>query len=172
VLRGEDVVLLLKLAGSDPDWTIRSLAEDVGIARSVVHRSLGRLEASGLFTSKKRRVNGASAEEFLVHAVKFIFPPEFGGDARGVPTSWAAAPLIDRLAPQAGEPPVWPYPQGSTRGIALRPVHPVAPTLSRSDPDLAESLALVDGLRTGDARLRGLAAELLHERLVKRGPGL
>lgn len=165
MLRGEDVVLLLKLASSDQAWTIRSLGEEVGIARSVIHRSVGRLQTSGLFSPGRKRINAASAEEFLIHAVKYVFPPEFGGEARGVPTSWAAQPLVDRLAPSAGPPPVWPDPQGSTRGIGLQPLHPVATDLSRSDPQLAESLALVDALRTGDARLRGVASELLRERL-------
>jgi hypothetical protein len=41
VVKGEDVVLLLKLLDA-PVWTMRSLAHERTVRRSVVHRSLGR----------------------------------------------------------------------------------------------------------------------------------
>jgi len=55
---------------------------------------------------------------------------------------------------------------GSDRGIALEPLHESAPEIARRDPALAERLALVDALRLGDARVRGLAADLLRARLA------
>jgi len=159
------VVVLLKLGGASADWTVRSLAEEIHIPRSVVHRSLGRLASSGLFDSKRRRVNVGQAEEFLVHAVKYVFPPVFGGQSRGVPTAWAAAPLVEQLAGSTDPPPVWPDALGVQRGIALQPLHPAAPSIAREDPALGELLALIDALRIGDARVRGLATDLLRERL-------
>jgi hypothetical protein len=54
---------------------------------------------------------------------------------------------------------------GKIRGIALQPLHDSAPEIARRDPSLAERLALVDALRLGDARIRGLAGKLLRERL-------
>jgi hypothetical protein len=160
--------VLLKLARIAPGWTIRSFADEVGIPRSAVHRALGRLDTSGLTIAQGKRVNAPAAIEFLVHGLRYVFPPRFSGQARGVPTAWAAEPLVTALAPQGGEPPVWPDPLGSTFGVALAPLHPVAPTLARTDPQLAESLALLDGLRIGDARMRGLAAELLGDRLTEQ----
>jgi hypothetical protein len=172
MLQGEDVVILLKLAALEAGWTIRSVADDVGIARSVVHRSIGRLEAAGLTLAGGRRVNAVAAVEFLVHGVRYVFPPQFGGAARGVPTAWAAEPLAKEFVADGEEPPVWPDPLGTARGVALAPLHRVAPALSRSDPVLAGSLALVDGLRVGDARMRGVAAKLLEERLMTTRPVL
>jgi len=166
VLSGQDIVVLLKLAGHDRDWTVRSLEGDLGIPRAGVHRSLGRLRSAGLYDLDRRRVNLSQAEEFLVHAVKYLFPPAFSGEARGVPTAWAAQPLSNELAPQSELPPVWPDPQGHQRGIALAPLHPAVPALARRDPQLGERLALTDAIRTGDARVRGLAAELLSRRLA------
>ncbi len=159
---------MLKLARIAPGWTIRSLADEVGIPRSAVHRALVRLDTSGLTMAQGRRVNAPAAVEFLVHGLRYVFPPQFGGPARGMPTAWAAEPLVTELAPQEGDPPVWPDPLGSTHGIALAPLHSVAPALSRADPPLAESLALIDGLRIGDARTRGLAADLLRDRLTEQ----
>lgn len=40
MLDGQDVVILLKLAGHGEDWTVRSLEADLGISRAGAHRSL------------------------------------------------------------------------------------------------------------------------------------
>ena len=167
VLNGQDIVVLLKLAGQDRDWTVRSLEAELGIPRAGVHRSLQRLSAAGLYDLDRRRTNLSQAEEFLVHAVKYLFPPEMNGETRGVATAWGAPPLSDQLAPPSDLPPVWPDPQGRQRGIAVAPFHPAVPELARRDPDLAQRLALVDAIRMGDARVRGLATKLLGERLAR-----
>jgi DNA-binding transcriptional MocR family regulator len=167
VIKGEDVVLLLKLIGADPGWTVRTLAEETEIPRSVVHRALGRLATAGLLDARRRRVNVSQAEEFLVHAVKYVFPAVVEGESRGVPTAWAAEPLVGHLASPSDEtPPIWPDALGHQRGLALRPLHPAVPAAARRDPALAERLALVDALRLGDARVRALAADLLSKRLL------
>ena len=101
--------------------------------------------------------------------------PRRGGETRGIPTAWSASPLAGELAPTSELPPVWPDPMGDVKGIALQPLHHSAPEIARRDPALAERLALVDALRLGDARVRGLAAKLLRRRLpdraVTRAPG-
>ena len=167
MLNGQDIVVLLKLASRNDDWTVRSLEAETGIPRAGVHRSLHRLGAAGLYDLARRRTNRSQAEEFLVHAVKYLFPPELNGETRGIPTAWAAQPLVDQLAPQTDLPPVWPDPKGRQRGIAVMPLHPAVPELARRDPELAERLALVDAIRMGDARVRGLATKLLRERLAR-----
>ena len=63
VLNGQDVVVLLKLAGHGEDWTVRSLEADLGVSRAGVHRSLQRLSAAGLYDLQRRRVNISRAEE-------------------------------------------------------------------------------------------------------------
>lgn len=166
MFKGEDVVLLLKLGEAAPGWTIRTLAAETGISRSAVHRALGRLAAAGLWEERHRRVNISQAEEFLVHAVKYVFPAIVEGESRGVPTAWAAPPLSDHIAsPPDSLPPVWPDSRGHMRGLALRPLHEAVPAAARRDPGLGERLALVDALRLGDARVRGVAGRLLVERL-------
>lgn len=167
VLNGQDIVVLLKLAGQDEGWTVRSLAAELGIPRAGVHRSLQRLSVAGLYDLDRRRTNLSQAEEFLVHAVKYLFPPELSGETRGIPTAWAARPLADELALQTDLPPVWPDPEGRQRGIALAPLHPAVPKLAGRDPALAERLALIDAIRMGDARIRGLAIKHLNRRLAQ-----
>jgi hypothetical protein len=165
MLKGEDIVVLLKLALAPTDWTVRSLEAQVGIPRSVIQRSTVRLTDAGLLDSQSRQVNHSRAEELLIHAVKYIFPAVLGGDTRGTPTAWAASPLVGELAPSSDPPPVWPDPMGQVRGIALVPLHHSASKIAHSDPLLGELLALVDALRLGDARIRQLAVKLLGERL-------
>ena len=165
MLKGEDIVVLLRLADEPEGWTLRSLEGAIAIPRSVIHRSVGRLSAAGLLDATDGRVNASQAEEFLVHGVRYVFPPVLGGETRGIPTAWGAPPLSLELATAGELPPVWPDPMGQVRGIALEPLHAAAGEISRRDPQLAERLALIDGLRLGDARVRGLAAKLLAERL-------
>lgn len=171
MLKGEDIVVLLKLSGEGSGWTVRTLAEDTGIPRSVVHRAIKRLAEAGLFDERRRRVNVAAAEEFLVHAVRYVFPAVTEGESRGVPTAWAAEPLAQRIAsPPQALPPVWADARGKERGLALRPLHPAVVEAARRDATLGGRLALVDAIRLGDARIRGEAARLLRADLEYRAP--
>jgi len=167
VLSGQDTVVLLKLAGRVGEWTVRSLEADLAIPRAGVHRSLQRLVAAGLYDLDRRRTNIGQTEEFLVHAVKYLFPPELNGETRGIATAWAASPLVEEMAPQSDLPFVWPDPHGGERGIALAPLHPAVPQLARRDLALGEALALIDAIRIGDTRVRGIATKLLRQRLAR-----
>lgn len=166
MIKGEDVVLLLKLTHQGPDWTVRTLESETTIPRSVVQRSLKRLWQAGLFDPQRRVANISQTEEFLVHGLKYVFPGSVNGESRGIPTAWAAKPLVDAVAAPANDvPPVWPSAQGDTRGLALEPLHTSVVEATRRDPVLREQLALVDAIRIGDARIRGLAVDMLRERI-------
>jgi hypothetical protein len=166
VLKGQDILLLLKLCDEPGNWSVRSLAAAVEIDPAGAHRALRRLEEARLVDRNRRRVNRSNAREFLVHGLKYEFPPRQGGMSRGLPTAWAAPPLSDMLA-SADEPPlVWPDAKGKVRGVALEPLHESAPRVARRDPAIAEKLALLDAIRVGGGgRVRGLAAEELTKRL-------
>lgn len=165
MLKGQDVVLLVQLLAAEPGWTIRGVGEAVDLAPGPVHRSLGRLSESGLYDARRRRVLTGPAEEFLLHGMRFVFPARPQGEVRGDPTAWAASPLKELLASSDLLPPVWPAADGTVRGLALEPLHPGAVSAARRNPVTAERLALLDALRAGDARVRGLAAEQLRLRL-------
>lgn len=165
MLKGQDIVVLLKLCGLDA-WTFASVGDELGLSASAVHRSLGRASEAGLYDPRQRRVRAAQLHEFLVHGLRYSFPPVMLGEVRGIPTGWAAAPLAERLAPQSSLPPVWPHPLGRERGIGLEPIHPVVPDAAQRDPKFGERLALVDAIRIGDARIRAIAAEELEQRLM------
>jgi hypothetical protein len=82
-----------------------------------------------------------------------------------LPTAYAASPLRDLLVQGEDLPPVWPHPNGQTRGFALYPLYPTAPSAAMKDQEFYELLALFDGLRFGAAREREMSSKLLSERL-------
>ena len=101
-----------------------------------------------------------------MHAIRFIAPAQLGAPTRGTPTAWATVPLSEQIHVGDELPPVWPDPTGATRGLAVKPLHEAAGDVARVDPWMHEMLALVDALRIGGARSRGLATELLQARLA------
>lgn len=166
MLKGQDVVVLLKLLGSPEALSVRELAGQLGFDAAGTHRAMSRLDEAGLYSAGRRRVYPAAGEEFLIHAAKFSFPPRWGSEVRGVPTSWAAEPLKEELAEPGGLPPVWPYSKGTVRGLELEPLHPMVPEAALADPKLWQLLALVDALRSNDSvRTNQLAEKLLRERI-------
>ncbi len=166
MLKGQDVVVLLKLLGFSDSPPVRELADQLGFDAAGTHRALRRLDEAGLYSAGRRRVYRGAAEEFLIHAVKFSFPARWSSEVRGIPTSWAAKPLVGSLAEPGGLPPVWPFPQGKVRGLGLEPLHPIVPKAALEDPGLWQLLALVDAIRSDDSvRVRELATELLRDRI-------
>lgn len=161
MIKGQDILVLLKLIDESDGWTVRSLGAGVDLDPAGVHRALRRLGEARLIDAERQRVNRSNAEEFLVHGLKYLFPVRQGGLIRGMPTAWAAPPLDDELAPADESPPVWPDPKGEVRGVALEPLHENAPMIARRDPQLAKRLALIDAIRLGDGRVRSLATKYL-----------
>jgi hypothetical protein len=167
VLKPQDILVLLKLAAGAPSWTFDSLAHQLGLSASAIHRSLGRAEAAGLYDGRRRQIKAAALLEFLSHGLRYAFPAQWSGEARGRPTAWGAPPLAKQLV-SSSNPPVWPDAQGKARGIALKPLHPSAPDAASRDKRLWELLALVDAIRIGNARERNLAVRELKKRLNGR----
>ena len=83
----------------------------------------------------------------------------------GVPTAAAVEPLKSRLLDD-GEPPlVWPYAEGKVRGISLAPIYKGAPKAALIDARFYGVLALIDVIRSGRARERNLAIDLLKKEI-------
>jgi DNA-binding transcriptional MocR family regulator len=158
------VVVLFAVAESDDEWTLRSLADRLGVKHSKTLRALGRLAEAGLYDPARRRLIEPSVEEFLLHALRYLHPIAEGALTRGIPTAWGAAPLSDEIHSQE-PPPVWPDPRGTFRGPAIEPLDDSLPRLSKEWPEVAQLAALADGLRIGDARTRSAAERLLLDKL-------
>lgn len=168
VLKPQDIYVALKIVSAGSHRAPYSqLASELVMSPSEVHACVKRAEASHLLHGPglHNRPNVAALEEFLVHGLKYVFPAEHGELTRGVPTSYAAAPLRRMLAPGSEPLPVWPYAEGRQRGIAFVPLYKTAPIAALRDPSFYEYLVLADALRDGRARERKLAEEELHRRL-------
>lgn len=170
MIKGQDILVLLKLLDEPEGWTVRSIGAALDLDPAGVHRALQRLEEARLVDVERQRVNRSNVEEFLVHGLKYVFPIRQGGLVRGMPTAWAAPPLSDELASTDEPPPVWADSKGKVRGVALEPLHENAAMVARRNPALAKRLFLIDAVRLGNGRVRSLATKHLSKSL-KAGTG-
>ena len=165
----QDVLVLVKLisyGGRRPPMA--QVAMDLKLSPSQVHASLKRLERSRLIAPATGQPQRHAVEEFLLHGVKYVFPPNRGEATRGVPTAHAAPPLNATIDGGSELPPVWPDAEGTVRGVAFEPLHTSAPAAARQDSLVYEMLALIDALRDGRARERRLAERALSSRIGKQ----
>lgn len=165
-LKPQDIVILLKLAlKKGLPWSYSSVAKEIFMSASEVHAGVRRAIASRLMDPEGRRPLLIPLEEFLICCVKYVFPPVHGGPTRGLPTAYAAPPLVHELIQIDELPPVWAYPEGQVRGFTFSPLYKSVPDAALADGKLYEMLALVDALRDGRARERNLAREAIKARL-------
>lgn len=170
ILKPQDILILLKvLSIADEKWSYASLARDLCMSTSEIHAGIRRTVAARLMDSKQRRPIRKALEEFLVHGVKYAFPPDRGSLTRGIPTGYAAPPLKDIISQTNEAPPVWPDPEGDRRGYEFSPLYKSVPAAARKDKALYELLALVDAIRDGKARERDIAIKELKPRLAGQG---
>lgn len=168
VLKPQDFYLLLVLATCrDQGTTYPELAAFSGLSMSEVHGALKRAEVARLlfFEAKRPRILLPAFKEFLFHGARYAFPALRGGLVLGLPTAYAAAPLNAQIAPSAEPVPVWPFMEGTVRGVSLVPLYASVPAAAARSPALYEGLALFDALRMGNARERALAQQMFEERL-------
>lgn len=168
-LKPQDLVILLKLLLSKQTFTYSALGKALVMSASEVHAGLGRARLARLITgegTKHIKVTVPALREFVLHGARYSFPPVQGSVVRGVPTAYAG-PSLRELFGTSDEPiPVWPYPKGSARGVALQPLYPSVPRVTQSDPQLYDLLTLFDALRIGAARERELAIAQLSRKLA------
>lgn len=164
-LKPQDLfVLLALLSRGEGSATYPELAEQTGLALSAVHAALKRAVVARLLMFKERRpvVLKPQLKEFVLSGAKYSFPPVWGAMSRGVPTGYAAPPLNRIIAPSADPVPVWPSAKGAARGLSLVPLYPSVPDAALRDAKLYALLTLFDAIRSGQARERNAARDLLE----------
>ena len=165
-LKEHDIVVVLKLVSlGERRWSYPSLAEDLAMSPSGVFGSVKRAVECKLLEPEKKKPRRAAVEEFLIHGVKYVFPPKRGGLTRGMPTGYAAPPLNTQIVQSTEHPPVWPYAKGAVRGYAFFPLHKSVPLAAEKDALLYELLALVDAIRGGRTREVSIAVREIEDRL-------
>ncbi len=186
-MKSQDIVILLKLISlrqqerephgrahsrdyiADDPYSLRSLADALGISKSEINNSLKRSINSGLAIKDRERsqpkANIKAAFEFIIFGLKYVFPAKPGPLARGIATAFAAPVLSDKLMSAGESIFVWPDAEGDDHGQSIEPLFKSVPYAVKQDEQLYESLALVDAIRLGNAREFNIAREELEMRL-------
>lgn len=166
-LRPQDTLVLIKLFCSEHrDLRQLDLANELNLSQAEIANALERLRRTGLIDDSKRRVYRLAAMEFLVHGIKYFYPPELGSFVRGMPTGHSAHPLKGKLVIVEHAEWVWPDDEGEHRGLAFYPIYETVPYAAKKDPALYELMALIDSLRAGTPREKKMAEEYLRVRFI------
>ena len=167
ILKPQDIVVLLKLISKgDEKWSYSSLADELFMSASEVHAAIKRAITARLMDKHRKMPIKHSLQEFLIHGVKYAYPPVRGSLTRGLPTSYAGPPLKDLISNSNEPPPVWSDPQGEIRGYEFSPLYKSVPQAAVKDKLLYELLVLVDAIRDGRARERELAIQEIKKRIA------
>ncbi len=161
-IKEQDILILLKLLAKEQqlcNWSYQGIADELTMSLSKVYAAVKRLQKSYLLDSDTRYPVHYSMYEFMVHGLRYCFPPEYKSTTRGIPTGYSAKPLQGLIASGNDLPPVWSHPEGDTKGIALTPIYKTVPDAALKDSELYRLLALADMLRSGNARERKIATE-------------
>jgi hypothetical protein len=169
MLRPVDILVALKILTSDKTWTQMILASQLCLSSSQVNGAIKQLLDSGLMGLNQNKPYPlfAAIEEFLLCGLKYSFPAQIGDLTIGMPTAYAAEPLSKEIMLGNDPIPVWPFVNGTKRGIALEPLHKNVPKALTEFPDqkLYNLLTLIDALRFGKAREKNIAKLLLKSLL-------
>jgi len=171
ILKPQDIVVVLKLiAIGKHRWSYVKLANELFMSASEINAAVKRATRARLLVqlaeNEQPRPNRKAIEEFLIHGIKYAFPPDHGTIVRGMKTAHAADVMAGELIYDQHNPPVWPYAEGKDRGPSLSPLYKSVPQAAEQDEVLYALLALVDVIRDGRARERKLAEKALGERLA------
>ena len=162
----QDVLIMIKLAASSREgWTYNKFAHELDMSPSMVHSGVKRATQARLYDPNRKRPRRKALEEFLIHGIKYAFPPDIGSLTRGIPTAFASPAFEGHLSYDPEEIYVWPYAEGSHRGVSFSPLYRSVPEIALKDERLYSALGLVDALRLGRARESKLAEKLLADML-------
>ena len=145
---------------------MKDLAKELGISPSEISESLNRSYHARLIDDNKRHVFKLAVHEFIVYAIRYVFPQSPGPITRGVRTAHSAPPINKAI--RSDEHYVWPDAEGDTRGQAIEPLYPTLVKASKQDEFLYTALALIDALRVGRAREKEIARIELEKMIVRR----
>lgn len=170
--KAQDVLVALKLLtiGEEP-WSFTRLAQSLHISLGATYNAITHLRAAQLVYERRGLAMVAKKRfvDFLVHGVPVVFYPERGGITHGIPTG-TMAPVLNKIVPAGAKkqelPAVWPSPGGKVKGESLQPLYKTAPQAALSDPNLYVLLALVDSVRAGPDKDRGVCVDALYAAIV------
>ena len=169
VLKPQDLAVVLKLVTlrGVTRLSYAALSKQLLLSQFEAHAAVQRLIVARLVVEMggELRPVMAAVRNFVIYGAAYCYPVLRGEVTIGFPTAYAVPPLKYLVLYAEEMPPVWPHPDGTTRGTGVMPLYEKLPMAAIADPALYELLALFDALRMGQARERELAVKLLKERL-------
>lgn len=163
-LKPQDVAILMKLFSlSGEGWRQMDIAAELGLSQGEIAKALSRLAKAGLVNQKTP--SRAAALEFVVHAVKYMFPAQLGPLSYGVPTA-ISAPAHSKMVVNSEDVYVWPSPKGQQRGQSIKPLYPKLAEAALKDKKFYNLMSAIEILRMGRARERKQAEAYLQKNLV------
>ena len=167
LLKPQDIFIMLKLVvRNGSEWSYPVLAHELSMSASEVHAGVQRAVAAKLMDMHRNVPVKSNLLEFLIHGVKYAYPPDHGGLTRGMPTGYAAPPLKELIVQSDEPPPVWPDPEGQMRGYEFSPLYKSVPRACKVDPKLYELLALVDAIRDGREKKKKISINEIQSRFL------
>lgn len=167
-LKPQDVALLVKLLSlKKENWRQIDLAMSLKLSQSEIAKALARLSKAGLVLEKK--VNRSAALEFILHAIKYIFPVEIGALTIGVPTAFSSPMHEKMVVKDVNDIYVWPSINGNKRGQMIKPLYPELGDAALEDVEFYGLMSAIEILRIGRARERNLAAHYLEKKIKSHG---
>ncbi len=178
-MRPQDVIVILKIISSSTQkselddnnkgnieiLSNKNIAKSLQMSEAEISESLKRSEYATLITdTKTKKINKKAFLEFILHGIKYVFPIHPGALVRGIATAHSASPIKESIVSK--ELFVWEHIEGNVRGQAIEPLYSTVPKIVEEDPKLYELLALVDCIRTGNARIFSIAAKELENRIL------
>lgn len=151
-----------------PEDRYEPLAAALATSTSAVHRSVARLQQSGLCVKGRRTIIKSAFREFLMHGMRYSFPAVIGAEREGVATA-SMHPEVARVVDGDRDSSsfVWAREGGSSRGASLVPLFPGVLEVAARDPRMHELLATVDVLRSGGDGARRAAGESFASRFLQ-----
>jgi hypothetical protein len=167
-LKPQDLAVVFKLVALRGErLSYREMGRQMRLSQFEAHAATQRLLQARLAIELEGVIRPVLSvlHPFIMHGAPYAFPAVRGELTIGFPTAHAVSPLRERVMFADQNPPVWPHPEGTHRGVTLYPLYENLPLAARDDKLLYELLALLDALRIGQAREREMAAGMLQERL-------
>ncbi len=179
MLKPQDLVVLARLLLAENQrepTTYPALSLWTGLSASECHAAVKRLQRAGLIAAALQagatfdwQVVRQASEEFVTHALRYLWPVELAGEQRGIPTGTAVGALNDGDASvHDADQWVWPSATGAVRGQSVKPLYPTVPDKAVGDPKFHQALAALDLSRSPQARLRKLGQQWLQTNLLRR----
>ena len=166
MLLPQDITIAVKLLTIQGKWTFATLGKSLALSPSQVHSGYKRLICSELVTEDLKLPIKRNLIEFLIHGARYMFPPEWGGEATGLPTTHSS-PIMSKLIKGSGNI-IWPYKgRGMKKGRALAPIYKNIPEVALYDENFYAVFSLLDSLRAGGAREREVAQKALSSLILE-----